>query len=58
MKDSVYSLTFPKALPELQRHIKSATKNVTDDMPEKVWQEWEYHMNIYCVTHGAHIEYL
>jgi len=34
----------------------TAIGNVTQDMLERVWQEWEYRLDVCCVTLGAHIE--
>jgi len=34
----------------------TAFGNVTQDMLERVWQEWEYRLDICRVTRGAHIE--
>ena len=36
----------------------TAIGNVTQDMLERVWWEWEYRLDICCVTRGAHIEYI
>jgi hypothetical protein len=46
----------PKTLPELQRRISNAIENVTEDMLERVWQEWEYRLDICHFTRGTHIE--
>jgi hypothetical protein len=36
----------PKTLPELRERINTAIGNVTQDMLEWVWREWEYRLNI------------
>ena len=36
--------------------VTTAIGNVTQDMLERVWREWDYHLGICCVTHEAHIE--
>ena len=46
----------PKTLPELRERIYTAIGNVTQDMLERVWREWEYRLDICRVTRGAHIE--
>jgi hypothetical protein len=56
VKDNVYSPPLPKTLPELRRRINNAIENVTEDMLERVWREWEYRLDISRVTRGAHIE--
>jgi hypothetical protein len=43
-------------LPELRRCINNAIENVTEDMLERVWREWEYRLDICRVTRGVHIE--
>jgi hypothetical protein len=40
----------------LRERINTAIVNVTQDMLESVWREWEYRLNICRVTRGAHIE--
>jgi hypothetical protein len=36
--------------------VATAIGNVTQDMLERVWREWEYRLDICRVTRGAHIE--
>ena len=49
---------FAVSLPELRERINTAIGNVTQDMLERVWREWEYRLDICRVTRGAHIEYI
>ena len=35
--------------------VATAIGNVTEDMLEGVWQEWEYRLDICCVTRKVHI---
>ena len=56
IKDNVYVPPLPKTLPELRERINTAIGNVTQDMLERVWREWEYRLDICHVTRGAHIE--
>ena len=56
--DNVYVPPLPKTLPELRERIDIAIGNVTQDVLERVWQEWEYRLDICRVTLGAHIEYI
>ena len=51
VKDHVY-------VPPLPERINTAIGNVTQDMLERVWREWEYRRDICRVTCGAHIEYV
>jgi len=56
VKDNVYVPTLPKTLPELRERINTTIGNVTQDMLERVWQEWEYRLDICRIKRGAHIE--
>jgi hypothetical protein len=39
-----------------QAQIIAAVKNIDAPMLMRVWQEFEYHINVCHVTRGAHIE--
>jgi len=56
VKDNVYVPPLPKTQPELQESINTAIGNVTQDMLDRVWREWEYRLYICRVTLWAHIE--
>ena len=56
VKDDVYVPPLPKTLPELRQGINTVIGNVTQDMLERAWREWEYRLDICRVTGGAHIE--
>jgi len=56
VKDNVYLPPLPKTLTELRERINTAIGNVTQDMLERVWREWEYRLDICRVTRGAHIK--
>jgi len=56
VKDNVYVPPFPKTLPELRERINTVIGNVTQDMLERVWREWEYCLDMCRVTRGTHIE--
>jgi hypothetical protein len=45
-------------LADLKARIITAVKNMNAPMLTRVWQELEYHINVFRVTHGAHIEHL
>ena len=51
IKDDVYVTP-----PELRERINTAIGNVTQDVLERVWREWEYRLDICRVTRGAYIE--
>ena len=42
VKDNVYVPPLTKTLPEMQERINTAIRNITQDMVERVWREWEY----------------
>ena len=50
------SPTTSKDTTRMRERINTAVGNVTQDMLERVWREWEYRLDIYLVTRGAHIE--
>jgi hypothetical protein len=56
VKDNGYVPPLAKTLPELRKRINTAIGNVTQDMLERVWREWEYRLDICHVTCGAYIE--
>jgi len=55
-EDNGYVSPLPKTLADLREHIYAAVGNVTQDMLERVWWEWEYRLDICRVTRGVHIE--
>jgi hypothetical protein len=55
VKDNVYVPPLPKTLPELRERINTTIRNITQDMLERVWWEWEYCLDICRVTRQAHI---
>ncbi|KAJ4430163.1 hypothetical protein ANN_22373 [Periplaneta americana] len=44
-----------KDTTELRRRINTAIGNITQDMLQRIWREWEYGLDISC-TRGAYIE--
>jgi len=46
----------PRDLADLKAWIIAAVKNIDAPMLTRVWQELEYHIDVCCATHGAHIE--
>jgi hypothetical protein len=44
-------------LDDLKQRITTATAGV-EDMLTRVWQEFDYRVDICCVTKGAYIEHL
>ena len=56
IKGKVYVPPLPKTLPELRERINTIIGNVTQDMLERIWREWEYRLDIGRVTRRAHNE--
>jgi len=44
------------SLKELRDRITHALQTITVDMPHRVWDEFDYHVNVRRVTQVAHIE--
>ena len=43
-------------LPESRERMNTAIGNVTQEMLERIWREWDYRLDICRITRGAHIE--
>ena len=43
-------------LEELKRRIEEVATTVSEDMLQRVWQEFDYRVDICRVTRGSHIE--
>jgi hypothetical protein len=48
----------PHDLADLKTWITAAVKNTDAPILMRVWQELEYHIEVCCVIHGAHIKHL
>jgi hypothetical protein len=57
-KDKVVITPVPVTLDDLKQRITTATSGVGEDMLTRVWQEFDYRVDICCVAKGAHIEHL
>jgi hypothetical protein len=55
---TVYVPPLPRDFAELKARIIAAVKNVDAPMLTRVWQEFEYRINVCRVTRGAHIKLL
>ena len=49
---------FQRHYQNCREHINTAIGNVTQDVLETVWREWEYRLDICRVTRGAHFRYI
>ncbi|GFG34239.1 hypothetical protein Cfor_10687 [Coptotermes formosanus] len=56
VKDSVYVPPLPMSLKELRDRITHALQTITADMLHRVWDEFDYRVDVCRVTQGAHIE--
>jgi hypothetical protein len=56
VKDSVYVSPLPMSLMELRDRITNALQTITADMLPRVWDEFDYRVDVCRVTQGAHIE--
>jgi len=45
-------------IPELKVRIRTATKTITADMLQTVWNELDYRVDVCRTTKGAHIEHM
>jgi len=44
------------SLKELRDRITHTLQTITADMPHRVWDEFDYRVNVCRVTQGAHTE--
>jgi hypothetical protein len=58
VKDKVFVPPVPVTLDDLKQRITTATAGVDKDMLTRVWQEFDYRVDMGRVTKGAHIEHL
>jgi hypothetical protein len=58
VKDKVVVPPVPVTLDYLKQRITTATAGVDENMLTRVWQEFDYRVDICRVTEGAHIEQL
>jgi hypothetical protein len=56
IKDSVYVPPSPMSLKELRDRIMHALQTITADMQHRVWDEFDYRVDVCQVTQGAHSE--
>ena len=49
VKDQVYVPTLPASIPELKVRIRTATETITADMLQTVWNELDYHVDVWCI---------
>jgi len=56
VNDSVYVPPLPMSLQELRDRITHALQTITADMINRVWDEFDYRVDLCRVTQDAHIE--
>jgi hypothetical protein len=54
--NAVYVPPLPMSLKELSDQITHALQTITADMIRRVWDEFDYRVDVCRVTHGAHVE--
>jgi hypothetical protein len=54
--NDVYVPPLPMSLKELRDWIAYALQTITVDMLHRVWDEFDYRVDVCRVTQGAHIE--
>jgi hypothetical protein len=54
--NTVYIPPLPMSLKELRDWIMHALQTITADMLHRVWDEFDYCVDVCRVTQGAHIE--
>jgi len=55
-KDSVYVPPLPMSLKELRGRITHTLQTIKADMLHRVWDEFDYRVDVCRVTQGAHIK--
>ena len=58
VKDTVFVLPVPVNLQELRDRITTAVTLIDRDMLTRVWNEFDYRLDVYRVSQGGHIEHL
>ena len=48
----------PRDLDDMKERIRRAVANVDADMLHRVWDEFEFHLDVCRLTQRAHIEHL
>ena len=56
LNDQVYVLPLPANPNELLNQITAAAALVTPDMLQRVWEEIDFKMDVYCMTNGNHMK--
>jgi hypothetical protein len=56
VKDSVYVPPLPTSIHEIRDRITHALQAITEDMLHRVWDEFDYRVDVCRVTQDAHIE--
>jgi hypothetical protein len=58
VKDCIYRPPMSQSLPELQGQISDVATQVIAAMLQHTWEEFQYCLDIWSITHGAHIEHV
>ncbi|PSN55511.1 hypothetical protein C0J52_02617, partial [Blattella germanica] len=55
-KDRIYVPPLSVNLTEIRNRITASAALVTPVMLQRVWQEIDFKMDVWCMTNGSHIE--
>jgi len=58
VKYQVHVPPLPASIPEMKVRIRTAIETITADMPQTVWNELNYRVDVCRITKGAHIEHM
>jgi len=58
VKETVYVPSLPTTLDDLKNRITTAVNSVTQDILLRVWNEFNYRLDVTRVAGGGHIEHL
>jgi hypothetical protein len=57
VKDKVFVPQQRASIPDLKNRVPAAVETITSDMLIRMWQEFDYCLDVRRVTKGAHIEH-
>lgn len=58
VKDAVYVPPLPMNLNELRNRLTAAVNSVTQDILQRVWDEFSYRLDVVRAAGGGHVEHL
>ena len=58
VKDKMFVPPQPVSMPDLKNRITAAVETITPDLLSRVWQEFDYRLDVCRVTKSAYVEHL